>query len=59
MPEDNIQQTGPLTGGELRQINAALFGNEPSAVAQPFNPVNPGADLTEDVYSPLYDDKGD
>lgn len=59
MPEDNIQQTGPLTGGELRQINAALFGDKQPAVVQPFNPVNPGADLTEDVYSPLYDGKGD
>lgn len=59
MPEDNIQQTGPLTGPKLRKLNDDnQLGLTPDYAA-PFNPINPGRDASRDVYSPLYDGQGD
>ena len=59
MPEDNIQQTGPLTGPRLRKLNDDnQLGLTPDYAA-PFNPINPGRDASRDVYSPLYDGQGD
>ena len=59
MPEENIQQTGPLTGQQIRNLNNERVFGDLIAPAKPYNVFNPGEDITQDVYSPLNDGKGD